>query len=106
MLKHCTLIDWLDVRYDDEQASVVVNNRILRFSPTEYKLMRLFFTQKTVQETMPFEALSLKATDANAQKLLTKYINKIRHKIAASDLRIQRIHSYGYILLPAEDITP
>lgn len=46
MLKQCTLIGWLDVRYDDEQASVVVNNRILRFSPTEYKLMRLFFTQK------------------------------------------------------------
>lgn len=53
---------------------------------------------------MLFEALSLKATDANAQKLLTKYINKIRHKIAASDLRIQRIYSYGYILLPAEGI--
>lgn len=104
MLKQCTLIDWLDVRYDDEQASVVINNRILRFSPTEYKLVRLFLLHKMVQETMLFEALSLNVTDANAQKLLTKYINKIRNKIAASDLRIQRIYDYGYILLPAEDI--
>jgi DNA-binding response OmpR family regulator len=79
------VIDKVDIRYDDEQASIVINNRVLRFSPTEYKLIRLFLLHTMVQETLLFEAVSLNVTDANAQKLLTKYINKIRNKIAASD---------------------
>lgn len=102
MLKHCSLIDWLDLKYDDEQTSVVITNRILRFSPTEYKLMRLFFSHRIVQETALLEVLSLKAADINAQKLITKYINKVRSKIIVFDLRIHRIHSYGYILLPSD----
>ncbi|HLG64939.1 MAG TPA: hypothetical protein VKY19_23565 [Ktedonosporobacter sp.] len=85
MLERCSVIDKVDIRYDDEQASIVINNRVLRFSPTEYKLIRLFLLHTMVQETLLFEAVSLNVTDANAQKLLTKYINKIRNKIAASD---------------------
>lgn len=61
MLKHCSLIDKVDISYDDEQASVVVSNRILHFSPTEYRLMRLFLLHGRVQETALFEALLLKA---------------------------------------------
>lgn len=103
MLERCFVIDKVDIRYDDEQASIVIHNRILHFSPTEYRLMRLFLLHGRVQETALFETLSLKATDANAQKLLTKYINKIRSKIAASGLAIHRIYSYGYILLLDEE---
>lgn len=104
MLKRCLLIDWLDVRYDDEQTSVIINNHILRFSLMEYKLIRIFLLQGIVKESTLFETLALEVTDVVAQRLLARYINKVHHKIAPFELGIHRICSYGYILLPDDPL--
>jgi len=99
LLERCLLIKDMDVRYDDEHRTVIIDNRVLRFSPTEYKLMRLLLTHNVVKGIILREALSLQETDDAAPKLITKYMNKIRTKLTAYDVSINRVHSYGYMLL-------
>jgi DNA-binding response OmpR family regulator len=103
LLVGCSLINGMQVKRDDEHATVIVDNCLLRFTPTEYKLVRLLLTDSVVPEASLFAALSLQKTDKTAAKLLTKYINKIRGKLAAHGVCLSRVHGYGYMLLPNQE---
>jgi DNA-binding response OmpR family regulator len=100
MLVRCLRIENMDIKYDDEHNLVIIENRILRFSPTEYKLVHLLLMHGIVTETALLEALSLQQTDNAASKLISKYMNRVRSKVKAYRVQISRIHGYGYILLP------
>ncbi len=102
MLVHCSLIENMDIRYDDEHCLVIIENRILRFSPTEYKLVHLLLIHGIVTETVLLEALSLQETDNAASRLISKYMNRVRSKIKAHGLRVNCVHDYGYVLLPSK----
>ena len=102
MLVRCLRIEDMDIKYDDEHHLVIIENRVLRFSPTEYKLVHLLLMHGTVTETALLEVLSLQQADNAASKLISKYMNRIRSKIKAHGLQINRIHGYGYILLPSQ----
>jgi len=101
LLVHCSLIENMDIRYDDEHCLVIIENRILRFSPTEYKLIHLLLLHGIVTEAVLLEGLSLQHTDNTASKHISKYMNRVRSKIKAYGLRVNRVHDYGYILLPS-----
>jgi DNA-binding response OmpR family regulator len=91
----------MDIRYDDEHCLMITENRILHFSPTEYKLVHLLLMHGIVTETDLLEALSLQQTDNTASKLISKYMNRVRSKVKTHGLQINRIYGYGYILLPS-----
>jgi DNA-binding response OmpR family regulator len=99
MLVRCPLIENIDVKYDDEHCLIIIGNRILHFSPTEYKLVNLLLIHRIVTEVTLLEALSLQQADKGTSKFISKYMNKVRSKIKPYGLQINRIHSYGYILL-------
>jgi DNA-binding response OmpR family regulator len=100
MLVRCSRIEDMDIKYDDEHCLVIIEDRILRFSPTEYKLVRLLLMHSIVTETTLLEVLSLQQTDNAASKLISKYMNRVRSKVKVYGLQISRIHNYGYMLLP------
>lgn len=100
MLVRCLRIEDMDIKYDDEHNLVIIENRILRFSPTEYKLVHLLLMHGIVTETALLEVLSLQQADNAAPKLISKYMNRVRSKVKAYGLQISRIHNYGYMLLP------
>lgn len=102
MLVHCSRIENMDIRYDDEHRLVIIENRILRFSPTEYKLVRLLLIHGIVAEVALLEGLSLQDTDNAAPRLISKYMHRVRSKIKAHGLQINCIHDYGYVLLPSQ----
>lgn len=102
MLVRCSLVKNMDIRYDDEHCLVIVENRILHFSPTEYKLVHLLLIHHIVTETALLDNLSLQQTDYGASKLISKYMNRVRSKVKAHGLQINRIYGYGYIILPSQ----
>ncbi len=99
MLERCLLINGMDIKYDDNHRIVVIDNRVVPFTPTEYKIMRLLLTYVVVKEAALLAALALQDTDDAAAKLITKYVNKIRNKLIPYGMSIHRVHSYGYMLL-------
>jgi DNA-binding response OmpR family regulator len=92
----------MDIRYDGEHCLVIIENRILHFSPTEYKLVYLLLIHGIVTEAALLEGLSLQYTDNTASKLICKYMNRVRGKVKAYGLQINRVYGYGYILLPSQ----
>ena len=102
MFQRCLFLSTMDVRYDDEQAIVMIDNRALRFSPGEYKVMRLLLTQPIATEAALREALLLQGEDKATTKLIAKYMYKVRSKVRAADLDISRVHGHGYMLLPIQ----
>ena len=101
MLERCPFIEDMDIRYDGEQRIIEINNCLVRFTPNEYKLVRLLLAQHVVKGTKLFKALSLRATEKADAEMFTRCIDKIICKLTSHDL--YRIHGYGYMFLPGED---
>jgi DNA-binding response OmpR family regulator len=101
LLKRCSLIENMDVRYDDEHAIVIVENRVLHFSPTEYKVMRVLLTQKIATREALVKALSLQSMNEAAPEQLTKYVYKVRRKVQAYGIHVSLVHDHGYMLVAA-----
>ncbi len=99
MLQRCSLIKNMDVKYDDEHHLVIIENRILDFSPTEYKLIQCLLIHGIVSEKTLLEKPSTGYTESEASQLISKYMNRVRNKVKAFGIQISRIHDYGYILL-------
>ncbi len=76
-----------------------IDNRNMRFTPKEYKLMRILLTHKIATREMLLKALSLQDEDKDALELLNKYIYKVRSKVQASGVYISLVHNYGYMLV-------
>jgi DNA-binding response OmpR family regulator len=103
LLIRCLLIENMDIRYDSEHCLVIIENRILRFSPTEYKLIHLLLIHRIVTEAALLEGLSLQHTDAAALKLISKYMSRVRGRVKAYGLQISRVYGYGYMLLSSQE---
>jgi DNA-binding response OmpR family regulator len=102
LLVRCSHIENMDIRHDDEHCLVIIENRIVRFSPTEYKLIHLLLIHGIVTEAAFMEGLSLQHMDNTASTLISKYMNRVRSKVNAYGLQVSRVHGYGYILLPSQ----
>lgn len=106
MLERCSLINHMNIQYDDKHRIVIIDHRIVHFSPTEYTLIRLFLIHGVVKETMLREALSLPENhETVSTKLTAKYVNRIRNKITAYGISIHRVYGYGYMLLTLSEQT-
>ena len=99
MLQRCLLIDDMDVRYDDEQRIVIIENRSLHFSRNEFKLMHLLLTYQIVKETMLLAVFAFPEKDKAVARYLAKYINRIRNKLASHEIKIRCVHGHGYMLI-------
>ena len=100
MLEGCPLLQWVDVKCDDESHVILINNHLLRFSPTQYHLVRLLLSATVVSDTTLSEHIFQQEAGPAEKKLISKYINKIRSRLRSHGLEICRLHGYGYTLVP------
>ncbi len=105
MLEGCPLLQWINVKHDDESQVILINNHLLRFSPTQYHLARLLLSTTVVSDITLSEQIFQQEAGPAEKKLISKYINKIRSRFRSHGLEICRLHGYGYALMPAGDET-
>lgn len=89
-----------DIRWYEERLSLVVENRIVKLTATEYQL--LFPMRHRLP--VPYEELALAVygceMDNKVRLMLDKHIDRIRGKIRSTGYYVYCILNYGYILLP------
>jgi DNA-binding winged helix-turn-helix (wHTH) protein len=91
------------VQRNDESRVLVVDSLLVRFTPTEYRLLIPLLEGLPVHDNdLVSEVFSCKV-DSWACECLNKHIDKIRNKLRPLGLNVHRIAKYGYILLAIVD---
>ncbi len=103
MLEGCPLLQWVNVKCDDESQVILINNHLLRFSPTQYHLARLLLSTTVVSDTTLSEQIFQQEASSAEKKLISKYINKIRSKLRSPGIEICRLHGYSYALVSEQE---
>ena len=93
------------VQCSDESRVVAVDAMAIKFSPIEYRLLKLLL------EGQPVPVLDGKLVqvgfscdmNSSARENLDKHIDKVRSKLRPSGLNIHRVTGYGYVLLATPD---
>lgn len=88
----------------DDIRTLLVDNRVIKFTPTEYRLLLRLLDGHPVSDKELFLALftSRIEDDLWARDTLKRHLDNIRRKLRKHRLKmsIRRIAAFGYILLP------
>ncbi len=92
------------IQRDDENRVVVIDHqRIIRFSPTQYRLLQPLLKSGSVpvaDEVLVRAAFSSELDEAMRENL-DKHFDHIRNKLRPHGLSVRRVVNYGYVLLDA-----
>ncbi|GHO74159.1 hypothetical protein KSD_19300 [Ktedonobacter sp. SOSP1-85] len=99
MLEDCNMFHWLQAKRDDEHRVLIIENRLIRFSSTEYTLLCSLLKGQIVPDEVLLRALFQNEQSCTENRLLDKYMSRIRSKLKVHNIDIHRIHRCGYILL-------
>lgn len=100
-LVFCSSIGIHHIQRSDECRILLIDHILVKFTPTEYRLLVPLLSGKAVADTdLVWEAF---ACDVSPQvcKNIDKHIDKIRSKLHLCGLNIHRVAKYGYLLLAA-----
>lgn len=88
----------------DGLRTLVINNALIHFTPTEYRLLIPILDQAS--RPVSFKELTRsvlnREMDRDGRRLLDKHIDHIRSKLRPVGLNIHCVARYGYMLLPEE----
>jgi len=89
-----------DIQWDSTRCSIVVGQRAVQLTPTEYR--RLFTLRHGVPVTYAdiTHAVYRCNIDAHVRIMLDKHIDRIRGKLRATGFYVHCVLTYGYMLLP------
>ena len=93
------------VQCGDESRVLAVDSLVMKFSPIEYRLLKLLLEGQPVP-VLDGELVQVGFScgmNSLARENLDKHIDKIRSKLRPSGLNIHRVTGYGYVLLTAPD---
>ena len=91
------------IQRSDKNRALVIDALLLKFSPTEYLLLKPLLSGQAVSEhQLVQDAFSCEMSPALRENL-DKHIDKIRSKLRPSGLDVRRVTKYGYILLAIDD---
>ncbi|HEY5004526.1 MAG TPA: helix-turn-helix domain-containing protein, partial [Ktedonobacteraceae bacterium] len=84
---------------------LVVDESIIRLTPTEYRLIKLLLENQLVDDaTLIKEAMQYpKVTEIDKQifRTLERHIENIKSKLEDFPVAIRRVQRYGYALVPS-----
>src|SRR5690348_8408323 len=103
MLESCPLLQWTNIKCDDESQVLLINNHLLRFSPTQYHLVRLLLSATVVSDTTLSELVFQQEAGPAEKKLISKYINKVRSRLRSHGIEVYRLHGYRYALVSEQE---
>ncbi len=91
----------LHIQRNDKKRTVIINNNIVVFTPTEDELFTLLLTGNIITDTtFVVEVFNCKEIDKTMKNLLKKHIENVKSKLKATGLDIYRVHRKGYVLIP------
>jgi DNA-binding response OmpR family regulator len=95
----CPSIGTHRIQRNDENRILVVDSLMIKFTPTEYRLLLSLLSGQVVADSnLAREALACKL-NRSVQKNLDKHIDKMRSKLQLAGLGVYRVSKYGYVLL-------
>lgn len=95
----CLSIGAHRIQRNDESRILVVDSLIIKFTPTEYRLLLPLLNERVVADAVLAREAFFCELDRHVQKNLDKHIDRIRHKLRLVGFGVHRISKYGYILL-------
>ena len=88
---------------NDETRTLVVDNQVVQFTPTEYRLLLPLLQGQPLSDTELAQAAFSRGIDTLVRESLDKHIDKIRGKLEPVGLSIYRLRRYGYLLSISSD---
>ena len=99
----CLPIGAHTLQRNDETRTLVVDNQVVQFTPTEYRLLLPLLQGQPVSDTELSEAAFSRDIDSLVRQSLEKHIDNIRGKIEHLGLSVYRLRRYGYVLTISSD---
>jgi len=94
----CPPIGAHTLQRNDETRTLVVDNQVVQFTPTEYRLLIPLLQGQPLSDTELAQAAFSRGFDTLVRKSLDKHIDNIRGKIELLGLSIYRLRRYGDVL--------
>lgn len=93
------------IQRNDASRTLIVNNLVAQFTPTEYRLLlALLQTQPLSDKDLAQIAFS-REIDSLVRESLNKHMDKIRGKLQPLGLSVYRLRGYGYLISVSPDCT-
>ena len=99
----CPSIGTHTLQRNDETRTVVVDNQVVQFTPTEYRLLLPLLQGQPLSDTELAQAAFSREIDTLIRESLDKHIDKIRGKLELVGLSVYRLRRFGYILSSSSD---
>src|SRR5258708_578149 len=96
----CRSIGNLVLKRNDTFRTLLVENEIVAFTPTEYRLLLALLDGCIAEDTsLAASVFSINHLDKPARKNLERHIENIKSKLRPTGLYISRVYKCGYILV-------
>src|SRR5260370_12234131 len=99
----CPSIGTHTLQRNDETRTVVVDNQVVQFTPTEYRVLLPLLQGQPLSDTELAQAAFSRGIDTLIRESLDKHIDKIRGKLELVGLSVYRLRRFGYILSSSSD---
>ena len=88
------------LKLDEESRSLLVDEKIIRLSPTQFRLMQALLPVGTVRtyESL-LDALGMKS---DGKLRLHAHVSRLRRRLTRANLIVQAVPDVGYVLLRLE----
>lgn len=96
-----TQLPWgIHIQRNDKNRVIIIDNNIVVFTPTEYRLLTLLLTGNIITAvTFVTEVFDCKEIDKSIKNLLKKHIENVKSKLKPVNLDVYRVHKKGYVLM-------
>lgn len=99
LLAQCPSIGGRQISRNDICRALIIDNAIVKFTPTEYRLIALLLEGRVIADGDLIREVFACDKSHVTLKNLDRHINNIRGKLRLSGLNIHRVAKYGYVLL-------
>lgn len=89
--------------YNDEQRVIIIDHRIVKFSPMRYQVLRLLLPGNVIVVEELLTTIYGENASVDSRDSLAKLIRKIRSQLLPLGITIEQVAQRGYVLLPVPE---
>jgi DNA-binding response OmpR family regulator len=93
------LVDVSDIQWKLKQRTIIVGDKSIRLTPTQYRLLYPLRRGAPVTYTNLAQIVYNCAIDDKVRMMIDKHIDRARHKLRGTGVYIYCVLGYGYMLL-------
>ena len=94
------LVDLKNIRWNAEKHTIVISNRVVALTYTEYQLLLPLRSGTPVTYSELALAVYNCQVDSKVRTMLDKHVDRIRRKLRGKGFYVYCILGYGYMLSP------